>query len=60
MIVGIMTMVGYRVTQRAGGNVWILYLFTPAPGQQWLPVAWLVLGVLGAAVQFGLTGRKKF
>jgi uncharacterized protein DUF4203 len=60
MIVGIMTMVGYRVTQRPGGNVWILYPFTPAPGQQWLPVAWFVLGVFGAAVQFGLTGRKKF
>jgi hypothetical protein len=60
MIVGAMAMVGYRVPERAGGSVWILYPFTPAPGQQWLPVAWFVLGVLGAAVQFGLTGRKKF
>jgi hypothetical protein len=60
MIVGAMAMVGYRVPERAGGNVWILYPFNPAPGLQWLPVVWFVLGIFGAAVQFGLTGRKKF
>jgi len=60
MIVGAMAMVGYRLPERAGGSVWILYPFTPAPGQQWVPVVWFVLGVFGTAVQFGVTGRKKF
>ena len=61
MIVGAAAMAGYRVSERAVTNrVWILYPFTPAPGQRWVPIAWLVLGAFGAAVQFGLTGRKKF
>src|SRR5262249_17453819 len=36
MIVGAAAMAGYRVAERAvTSNVWILYPFTPAPGQQW-------------------------
>jgi hypothetical protein len=58
-IVGAMAMAGHRVAERPAGNVWILYPFTPAPGQRWVPVVWFVLGLLGAAVQFGVTGRKK-
>jgi hypothetical protein len=60
IIVGAMAMVGYRVPERAVSNVWILYPLTPAPGQRWLPAVWFVLGICGAAVQFGVTGRKKF
>jgi hypothetical protein len=60
MIVGAMAMAGYRVAERAAvaNNVWILYPFTPAPGQRWVPIVWFVLGLFGAAVQFGVTGRK--
>jgi len=61
MIVGAAAMAGYRVSERAVTNhVWILYPFTPAPGQRWVPIVWLVLGAFGTAVQFGITGRKKF
>jgi hypothetical protein len=62
MIVGAMAMAGHRVAERAAAanNVWILYPFTPAPGQRWVPIVWFVLGLFGAAVQFGVTGRKKF
>jgi hypothetical protein len=65
MILGGAAMAGYRVAERtvtnaAANNVWILYPFTPAPGLRWVPVAWFVLGLFGAAVQFGITGRKKF
>jgi Domain of unknown function (DUF4203) len=68
MIVGAMAMAGHPVAQRMADpsptgpmpNVWILYPFTPAPGQRWLPIAWLALGLFGVAVQFGVTGRKKF
>jgi Domain of unknown function (DUF4203) len=60
MIVGAAAMAGYRVAERAvASNVWILYPFTPAPGQRWVPIVWFALGIFGAAVQFGVTGRKK-
>jgi hypothetical protein len=55
-----MAMMGHRVPERAVSSVWILYPFTPAPGEQWIPAVWFVLGAFGAAVQFGVTGRKKF
>jgi hypothetical protein len=61
MILGAAAMTGYHVAGRSlTSNVWILYPTTPAPGQRWVSAVWLVLGILGAAVQFGLTGRKKF
>jgi len=61
MILGAAAMAGYHVAGRSlTSNVWILYPTTPAPGQRWVSAVWLVLGILGAAVQFGLTGRKKF
>jgi len=43
----------------AGGDPWILYPLSPAPGQRWVPVAWVVLGVIGTAVQLGITGKKR-
>jgi len=39
--------------------VWILYPLTPAPGQRWVPFAWIVLGLIGTGVQLGITGRKR-
>src|SRR5262249_35754333 len=41
------------------GDVWILYPTTPAPGAGWVPIAWIVLGIGGTAVQLGITGRKR-
>ena len=38
---------------------WILYPLSPAPGQRWVPVAWVVLGVIGTAVQLGITAKKR-
>ena len=62
MIVGGLALAGNRAAERAAaiGNVWILYPFTPAPGERWIVVVWFVLGLLGLAVQTGVTGRKKF
>ena len=40
----------------AGGNVWVIYPLNPAPGQPWLPYAWVILGIIGAATQLGWTG----
>jgi hypothetical protein len=43
----------------SAGGVWILYPTTPAPGQAWVYVAWIVLGLIGTGVQLGVTGRKR-
>ena len=49
-----------RGTTRAvpAADVWILYPTTPAPGQRLVPVAWIVLGLIGTGVQLALSGRK--
>ena len=31
----------------------------PAPGQQWVPIAWMALGAIGTGVQLGITGGEK-
>src|SRR3954464_13773343 len=41
--------------QSATGG-WILYPTSPAPGQTWVPIAWIVLGWIGTAVQLSMTG----
>ena len=61
VIVGGLAISGDSSAARAAsaGDVWVLYPTTPAPGQKWLPVAWIVLGLIGTGVQLGITGRKK-
>jgi hypothetical protein len=61
MIVGGLAIASERtVAAKAASatNVWILYP-TSAPGQAWVPFAWVALGLIGAAVQLRITGRKK-
>jgi len=59
LMVGIFAMTGDRQAARAAasGNVWILYP-TSSPGQRWVPVVWLVIGLVGMAVQLGITGKQ--
>ena len=61
VIVGGLAISGDSSAARAAsaGDVWVLYPTTPAPGQKWLPVAWIVLGLIGTGVQLGITGKKK-
>jgi hypothetical protein len=62
MLVGGLSIAGNRAAERVAtsGNVWILYPFSPAIGPRWVPFAWVILSLLGIAVQAGVTGRKKF
>src|SRR6185295_10704698 len=48
-----------RGAVRAAPDVWILYPFTPASGAQWVPIAWIAVGLIGTAVQLGVTGTKR-
>ncbi len=61
MIVGAMAVIGNRAAMAAAtsGQVWVIYPLDPAPDQQWLPVAWIVLSLIGSAVQMGWTGGEK-
>lgn len=61
IIVGGLAFAGGRGAARAAlaSDVWILYPTTPAPGQRWVPLAWVVLGLVGTAVQLAVTGRKR-
>ena len=61
MIVGAMALVGDRTALRAAtsGDVWVAYPLNPAPGQRWVPIVWIVLSLIGAGVQLGITGGEK-
>jgi len=61
VIVGGLAIAGDRgaTNAAAAGNVWILYPTSPAPGQKWVPVAWILLGLVGTGLQLGITGRKR-
>jgi hypothetical protein len=61
LIVGGMGLAGDRLarTAAAAGTVWVAYPLDPAPGRTWVLVAWIVLGLVGCAVQLGWTGGSK-
>jgi hypothetical protein len=60
MIVGALVLSGDRAAAAATAahDVWILYPLNPSPGAQWVPIAWIALGLIGTLVQLGVTGRK--
>jgi hypothetical protein len=62
LLIGGLAIAGNRAAERAaaGGNVWILYPFSPSYGQRWVSIAWILLSVVGIAVQTGMTGKKKY
>jgi hypothetical protein len=59
MIVGWFAFAGHRGAAEAAArnNVWLAYPMNPAPGERWVIVAWIVLGLLGAAVQLRFTAK---
>ena len=61
IIVGAMALVGDRraMAAAASGDVWVAYPLNPAPGQRWVPIAWVVLSLIGAGVQLGITGGER-
>ena len=49
-----------RTVERAArvGDVWILYPTTIPAGRTWVPIAWILIGLVGTGVQLGITARK--
>jgi len=60
IIVGGLALSGNRVALDAAArnNVWLAYPMNPAPGQRWILVVWIVLGLAGAFVQLRITGTQ--
>jgi Domain of unknown function (DUF4203) len=61
VIVGALALAGNRlaVDAAARNNVWLAYPMQPAPGQHWVLIVWLALGVVGAIVQLGVTAKGR-
>ena len=61
MIVGATALVGNRTALRAAasGDVWVAYPLNPAPGERWVLYIWILLSLIGAGVQLGITGGEK-
>jgi len=60
-IVGAAALIGDRnaLAEAFSRDVWVVYPLSPAPGQDWVPLAWMALGLLGTAVQMGYTGGDR-
>src|SRR5438552_5718232 len=59
VIVAGLALFGNRAATRPPADGWILYPMTPAPASGIVPIAWIVLGLLGTVVQLGITGRTQ-
>jgi hypothetical protein len=61
IIVGALALTGNKVSVDAAArnNVWLVYPMHPAPGQYWVLLVWIALGVVGVVVQLMVTGNKK-
>jgi len=61
MIVGAMALIGDRAAKAAvaTNDVWVFYPLNPAPDRRWLPIAWVVLSLIGTGVQLGFTAGEK-
>jgi hypothetical protein len=60
-MVGALALLGDRlaVAAAARNDVWLAYPMNPAPGQRWVIVAWLVVGLTGVIVQLSVTAKGK-
>ncbi len=60
-LVGGLAFLGERSAAEAAaqGDVWLAYPLNPAPGQRWVVVAWLALGIIGTLVQLMVTAKER-
>jgi hypothetical protein len=61
IIVGALALTGNRVAldATARNNVWLAYPMNPAPGNYWILLAWIALGVIGVIVQLAVTAKGR-
>ncbi|MGE0042764.1 MAG: DUF4203 domain-containing protein [Vicinamibacterales bacterium] len=49
---------GTALRAAAAGDVWVAYPMNPLPGAQWVPWAWIALGLAGTFIQMFVTGGQ--
>jgi hypothetical protein len=61
ILVGALVLVGDSAVMASAlaGDAWIVYPLDPAPGRKWVSIVWVVVGLIGTAVQLGFTGGEK-
>ena len=61
IIVGALALSGNRVAVDAAArnNVWLAYPMNPAPGNYWVLLVWIALGVTGVIVQLAITAKGR-
>ena len=61
IIVGALALSGHRAATDVAvrNNVWLAYPMNPAPGNYWILLVWLALGVTGVFVQLAVTAKGK-
>jgi hypothetical protein len=61
VVTGGMAIVAARAADRVSkvGDVWIFYPTSVPPGQRWVPIAWIVLGLVGLGIQLGVTAKRR-
>ena len=61
IIVGVLALAGRRVPvdTAARNGVWLAYPMNPAPGNYWILIAWIALGITGVIVQLGITAKGR-
>jgi hypothetical protein len=61
IIVGALALTGNRLAADAAtrNNVWLAYPMNPAPGNYWILLVWIALGITGVVVQLSVTAKGK-
>jgi hypothetical protein len=61
ILIGALAVLGDQtaMTAAAAGDIWVAYPMNPAPGQTWVPYAWVGLGLFGTLVQTFVTGGER-
>jgi hypothetical protein len=61
IIVGVLALTGGRAAAAAASrnSVWLAYPMNPAPGNYWILLVWIALGITGAIVQLAVTAKGK-
>lgn len=59
VVAGVLALLSRQPARRGLEDVWIGHLGVPAFGRQWAFVAWVLLGVVGVAVQLAAGGGKR-
>lgn len=60
-LVGALELMGDRTAVSAAvrHDVWLAYPLSPAPGQRWVLIVWILLGIAGVIAQLTITAKDK-